>query len=88
MTTEPSALEVPDRDTAARLLGRMLLIRRFEERCVELYSASRIRGFLHLYIGEEAVAAGVIDVLAMTRPSSRRTASTVTPSCAGSIRTG
>ena len=40
-------------------LRRMLLIRRFEERCAELYSASRIRGFLHLYVGEEAVAVGV-----------------------------
>ena len=36
----------------------MLRIRRFEERCVELYSATKIRGFLHLYIGEEAVAVG------------------------------
>jgi pyruvate dehydrogenase E1 component alpha subunit len=41
----------------------MLRIRRFEERCAELYSASRIRGFLHLYIGQEAVAAGVIPAL-------------------------
>ena len=38
----------------------MLRIRRFEERCVELYSAAKIRGFLHLYIGEEAVAVGVM----------------------------
>ena len=37
----------------------MLLIRRFEERCAELYSGGRIRGFLHLYVGEEAVATGV-----------------------------
>ncbi|MHB0911794.1 pyruvate dehydrogenase (acetyl-transferring) E1 component subunit alpha [Streptomyces argenteolus] len=42
-----------------RLLRDMLLIRRFEERCVELYSAAAIRGFVHLYIGEEAVAVGV-----------------------------
>ncbi|MGE0067483.1 MAG: pyruvate dehydrogenase (acetyl-transferring) E1 component subunit alpha [Solirubrobacterales bacterium] len=41
----------------------MLLIRRFEERCVELYSAAKIRGFMHLYIGEEAVAAGVMGAL-------------------------
>ncbi|NBM17739.1 pyruvate dehydrogenase (acetyl-transferring) E1 component subunit alpha [Streptomyces sp. GC420] len=41
----------------------MLRIRRFEERCVELYSAARIRGFVHLYIGEEAVAVGVNDAL-------------------------
>lgn len=41
------------------LLGTMLLIRRFEERCAELYSGGQIRGFLHLYVGEEAVATGV-----------------------------
>lgn len=42
------------------LLRDMVRIRRFEERCVELYSATKIRGFLHLYIGEEAVATGVM----------------------------
>ncbi|WP_051072012.1 pyruvate dehydrogenase (acetyl-transferring) E1 component subunit alpha [Amycolatopsis decaplanina] len=42
------------------LLRRMIRIRRFEERCVELYSAGTIRGFMHLYIGEEAVAAGIM----------------------------
>ncbi|HSM45364.1 MAG TPA: pyruvate dehydrogenase (acetyl-transferring) E1 component subunit alpha [Acidimicrobiia bacterium] len=41
----------------------MLLIRRFEERCAQLYQAEKIRGFLHLYIGEEAVATGVMEVL-------------------------
>jgi pyruvate dehydrogenase E1 component alpha subunit len=41
----------------------MLLIRQFEESCVELYSATKIRGFLHLYIGEEAVATGVMSAL-------------------------
>jgi pyruvate dehydrogenase E1 component alpha subunit len=46
-----------------RLLRDMLLVRRFEERCVELYSAGSIRGFLHVYIGEEAVATGVISTL-------------------------
>ena len=45
------------------LLREMLRIRRFEERCVELYSTERIRGFLHLYIGEEAVAVGVMQGL-------------------------
>jgi pyruvate dehydrogenase E1 component alpha subunit len=45
------------------LLREMLRIRRFEERCVELYSATKIRGFLHLCIGEEAVAAGVMAAL-------------------------
>ncbi|HZP29834.1 MAG TPA: pyruvate dehydrogenase (acetyl-transferring) E1 component subunit alpha [Acidimicrobiia bacterium] len=41
----------------------MLRIRRFEERCVELYSETKIRGFMHLYIGEEAVAVGAMQAL-------------------------
>jgi pyruvate dehydrogenase E1 component alpha subunit len=41
----------------------MLRVRRLEEQCVELYSAAKIRGFLHVYIGEEAVAAGVMSTL-------------------------
>ncbi|HBZ72065.1 MAG TPA: pyruvate dehydrogenase (acetyl-transferring) E1 component subunit alpha [Deltaproteobacteria bacterium] len=41
----------------------MLRIRRFEEKCAELYSAGKIRGFLHLYIGQEAVAAGALSAL-------------------------
>ena len=48
---------------ALALHRRMLLIRRFEEACAELYAAERIRGFLHLYVGEEAVAVGALDVL-------------------------
>jgi pyruvate dehydrogenase E1 component alpha subunit len=38
----------------------MLRIRRMEERCAQLYGEGKIRGFLHLYVGEEAVAAGVM----------------------------
>jgi pyruvate dehydrogenase E1 component subunit alpha len=45
------------------LLKEMLRIRRFEEKCAELYSAGKIRGFLHLYIGEEAIAAGAMQAL-------------------------
>ncbi|NVM94246.1 pyruvate dehydrogenase (acetyl-transferring) E1 component subunit alpha [Arthrobacter sp. AETb3-4] len=45
------------------MLLQMLRVRRLEERCVELYSAAKIRGFLHVYIGEEAVAAGVLESL-------------------------
>ncbi len=51
------------REHALKLLGRMILIRRFEEACAELYGAGKIRGFLHLYIGEEANAVGVIEAL-------------------------
>jgi pyruvate dehydrogenase E1 component alpha subunit len=50
-------------DVALALLRQMIRIRRFEEKCAELYSAGKIRGFLHLYIGEEAVAAGVMPAL-------------------------
>src|SRR5574339_655409 len=53
-----------DADHARHLLRQMLRIRRFEEKCAELYSAGKIRGFLHLYIGEEAVAVGVMEALA------------------------
>lgn len=45
------------------LLAKMIRIRRFEDRCAELYTQEKIRGFLHLYDGEEAVAVGVIPVL-------------------------
>ncbi|HEX6810391.1 MAG TPA: pyruvate dehydrogenase (acetyl-transferring) E1 component subunit alpha [Planctomycetota bacterium] len=55
--------EILDRERALRLLREMLRIRRFEEKCAELYQATKIRGFLHLYIGEEAVAAGAMPAL-------------------------
>ena len=61
MTTELST--VLDRDVAIAMLREMMRIRRFEEKCAELYSAGKIRGFLHLYIGEEAVAVGAIRAL-------------------------
>ena len=48
---------------AVRLLREMLRIRRFEEKCAELYSLGKIRGFLHLYIGEEAIAVGTMQAL-------------------------
>ena len=52
-----------DPEHARGLLHQMLRVRRFEEKCVELYSAAKIRGFMHVYIGEEAVAAGVLATL-------------------------
>lgn len=45
------------------LLKQMIRIRRFEEKCAELYTQEKIRGFMHLYDGEEAVAVGIIPVL-------------------------
>lgn len=52
-----------ERDRERRLFRQMLLIRRFEEKCAELYSAAAIRGFVHLYVGEEAVAVGVLEAV-------------------------
>jgi pyruvate dehydrogenase E1 component alpha subunit len=66
MTADPTALDTDlqvDRTHALHLLYHMVRIRRFEEKCAELYSATKIRGFLHLYDGEEAVAVGVLEAL-------------------------
>jgi pyruvate dehydrogenase E1 component alpha subunit len=52
------------RDISLDLLRDMVRIRRLEERAGELYGEGKIRGFLHLYIGEEAVAVGVLHALA------------------------
>lgn len=53
-----------DRVHCREMLRQMLRIRRFEEKCAELYTQEKIRGFLHLYIGEEAIATGVMQALA------------------------
>jgi pyruvate dehydrogenase E1 component subunit alpha len=52
-----------DREHGLLLLREMLRIRRFEEKAAEVYTLSKILGFLHLYIGEEAVAVGAMQTL-------------------------
>jgi len=52
-----------DVELARRLYFQMFLIRRFEEKAAEMYALGKIGGFLHLYIGEEAVAVGATSVL-------------------------
>jgi len=59
----PVGASSPESVHGLHLLREMVRIRRFEERCVELYSDMRIRGFLHLGIGEEACAVGVMQAL-------------------------
>jgi pyruvate dehydrogenase E1 component alpha subunit len=54
-----------DAELARRLLSQMALIRRFEEKAAEMYALGKIGGFLHLYIGQEAVAVGATST---TRP--------------------
>jgi pyruvate dehydrogenase E1 component subunit alpha len=52
-----------DHDLAYALLSDMVRVRHMEEKCAELYGEAKIRGFLHLYVGEEAVAAGSLRAL-------------------------
>ena len=52
-----------DRELQRKMLRQMVLIRHFEEKCAELYAGAKIGGFLHLYIGEEAIAVGAINAL-------------------------
>ena len=53
----------PSREDLMGLYREMLLIRRFEEKSAEMYALAKIAGFLHLYIGQEAVAVGCIAAL-------------------------
>jgi pyruvate dehydrogenase E1 component alpha subunit len=59
----PASTLLEDRETLLTMYRQMLLIRRFEEKCAESYSLGKIGGFCHLYIGQEAVAVGVISAL-------------------------
>jgi len=61
----PPAGPVPlPAEVSRAIVADMLRIRRLEEKCAQLYGEGKIRGFLHLYIGEEAVAAGAMRALA------------------------
>ena len=52
-----------EKQQAIELYSKMLLIRRFEEESERLYRRGMIRGFLHTYIGEEAIAVGAVPLL-------------------------
>lgn len=52
-----------DRTHAQHLYREMLRIRRFEAKSAEMYQARKIRGFLHLYDGQEAIAVGIVQAL-------------------------
>jgi len=57
-----SAVEI-NKDTYLKWFESMLLMRKFEEKTGQLYGQQKIRGFCHLYIGQEAVVAGAISAL-------------------------
>ena len=59
----PVAAAAPDADLQRRFLHEMQLMRRFEDKCAEMYARGKIRGFLHLYNGQEACATGAINAL-------------------------
>ncbi len=61
--TTPDLRPHLNRNHARELLAGMIRIRRFEGKCAELYTQEKIRGFLHLYDGQEAVAVGIIPLL-------------------------
>ncbi|MDE2586015.1 MAG: pyruvate dehydrogenase (acetyl-transferring) E1 component subunit alpha [Betaproteobacteria bacterium] len=64
-TPAPASYPIPYEPAfSRRLLTDMVRIRRLEEKCAELYGSGQIRGFLHLYIGEEACAVGALHALA------------------------
>jgi pyruvate dehydrogenase E1 component alpha subunit len=67
-----------DTALARALLTQMQLIRRFEEKAAEMYAMGKIGGFLHLYIGQEAVAVGAMSTLRPDDTRYPRTASTAT----------
>ena len=62
MNTAPAGAALT-RDHGLELLRGMLRIRCFEDRCIPLYGEMKIRGFLHLCNGEEAVAVGAMRAL-------------------------
>ncbi|MEZ4493502.1 MAG: pyruvate dehydrogenase (acetyl-transferring) E1 component subunit alpha [Dehalococcoidia bacterium] len=62
-TQTPTTLRGLTREQADHFLHQMVLIRRFEEKSGEMYTKGKIRGFLHLYTGQEACAVGAVNVL-------------------------
>lgn len=60
---EPRADEQLDAGAMIELYRQMVMIRRFEEKCQEMYTKAKIGGFLHLYVGEEATGVGAIAAL-------------------------
>ncbi len=56
-------MATPNKETLLDWYRQMVLIRRFEERCAELYQQGKIGGFLHLYIGQEATGVGAAAAL-------------------------
>lgn len=59
-SSQISSIKKTDRGLLREMLYQMVLGRRFEEKCAEVYRMGKIGGFCHLYIGQEAIAIGSI----------------------------
>ena len=57
------SIKKTDKKLLREMLYQMVLGRRFEEKCAEVYRMGMIGGFCHLYIGQEAVAIGAISTV-------------------------
>ncbi len=66
--TQSSASLIASNDELIKFYRQMLLIRRFEERVGQLYGMGLIGGFLHLYVGQEAVVVGVENAITHEDP--------------------
>ena len=60
LNNKENLLAKMDQQIAVAILQDMIRVRKMEESCAELYAEEKIRGFLHLYIGEEAIACSII----------------------------
>ena len=63
MVVSERSLASISKEELGKLLYQMILIRRFEEKAAEMYARGKIKGFLHLYIGQEATGVGLISRL-------------------------
>ncbi|MEM6292494.1 MAG: pyruvate dehydrogenase (acetyl-transferring) E1 component subunit alpha [Myxococcota bacterium] len=63
MTPTNPPTQAPDKDEVLRVYKEMLRIRRFEEQASRAYTQGKISGFLHLYIGQEAIAVSTADLM-------------------------
>src|SRR6218665_2276879 len=61
--SEKTAHKEYSKETYLEWFEKMMLMRRFEEKAGQLYGMQKIRGFCHLYIGQEACAAGSVSAL-------------------------
>ena len=61
-----AAIKKTDKELLRKMLYEMVLSRRFEEKCAEVYRMGKIGGFCHLYIGQEAIGVGAMLALEPT----------------------